>query len=174
MVAQGDLRSLIRDIPDFPEPGILYRDITPLLGDAAAFSRSLDWMADLASARRASAVVGIESRGFIFGAPLAARLGVGFVPVRKAGKLPHASHAEEYVLEYGTNTLEIHQDALPRGSRVLIVDDLLATGGTAQATTRLVGMTGAEVVGLTFLVELTELSGRALLDGFAVDALITY
>ena len=174
MIARGDLRSLIRNVPDFPEPGILFRDITPLLADAAAFSRSLDWMAELASARGASAVVGIESRGFIFGAPLAARLGVGFVPVRKQGKLPHAAHAEEYVLEYGTNTLEIHQDALSAGERVLIVDDLLATGGTARATTRLVAMTGAEVAGLAFLLELSELSGRGLLDGFPVDALITY
>ena len=174
MVAPVDLRSLIRDIPDFPQPGVVFRDITPLLGDAAAFRRALDWMADLASARAATAVVGIESRGFIFGAPLAAQLGVGFVPVRKEGKLPHASHAEEYVLEYDRSTLEIHQDALSAGERVLIVDDLLATGGTARATASLVARTGASVAGFAFLVELGGLEGRAALDGFAVDALIRY
>ena len=118
--------------------------------------------------------MGIESRGFIFGAPLAARLGVGFVPVRKEGKLPHAAHAEEYTLEYGTNTLEIHRDALSAADRVLVVDDLLATGGTARAAARLIEMTGASVAGLAFLIELGELDGRALLPGWPVDALITY
>ena len=174
MVVQHDLRALIRDIPDFPAPGILFRDITPLLGDAAAFGRALDWFAALPAAREATAIVGIESRGFIFGAPLAARLGVGFVPVRKEGKLPHAAHAEEYALEYGTNTLEIHRDALSAADRVLVVDDLLATGGTARAAARLIEMTGASVAGLAFLIELGELDGRALLPGYPVDALITY
>ena len=174
MVVQADLRALIRDIPDFPAPGILFRDITPLLGDAAAFGRALDWFAALPAAREATAIVGIESRGFIFGAPLAARLGVGFVPVRKEGKLPHAAHAEEYALEYGTNTLEIHRDALSAADRVLVVDDLLATGGTARAAARLIEMTGASVAGLAFLIELGELDGRALLPGYPVDALITY
>lgn len=174
MVVQQDLRALIREIPDFPEPGILFRDITPLLADAAAFRRSLDWMEGLAAARDATAVVAIESRGFIFGAPLAERIGLALVPVRKEGKLPHASHAEEYVLEYGTNTLEIHQDALGPTDRVLIVDDLLATGGTARAAVRLVEMTGASVTGLAFLVELTDLPGRGLLSNQQVDALIAY
>lgn len=174
MVVQGDLRALIREIPDFPEPGILFRDITPLLADAAAFRRSLDWMESLVTAVAATAVVAIESRGFIFGAPLAARLGVGFVPVRKEGKLPHASHAEEYMLEYGRNTLEIHQDALTSEDRVLIVDDLLATGGTARAAVTLVGMTEATVTGLAVLVELQDLHGRTLLDDLQVDALIEY
>ena len=174
MVVPDDLRALIRDIPDFPEPGILFRDITPLLGDAAAFGRALDWFAALPSAREATAIVGIESRGFIFGAPVAARLGVGFVPVRKEGKLPHAAHAEEYALEYGTNTLEIHHDALSAADRVLVVDDLLATGGTARAAARLIAMTDATVAGLAFLVELGDLDGRALLPDWPVDALITY
>ena len=174
MVVQADLRTLIRDIPDFPAPGILFRDITPLLGDAAAFGRALDWFAALPAAREATAIVGIESRGFIFGAPVAARLGVGFVPVRKEGKLPHAAHAEEYTLEYGTSTLEIHRDALSAADRVLVVDDLLATGGTARAAARLIAMTGASVAGLAFLIELGDLDGRALLPGYPVDALITY
>ena len=174
MVVQHDLRALIRDIPDFPAPGILFRDITPLLGDAAAFGRALDWFVALPAAREATAIVGIESRGFIFGAPVAARLGVGFVPVRKEGKLPHAAHAEEYTLEYGTSTLEIHRDALSAADRVLVVDDLLATGGTARAAARLIAMTGASVAGLAFLIELGDLDGRALLPGWPVDALITY
>ncbi len=174
MVVQADLRALVRDIPDFPAPGILFRDITPLLGDAAAFGRALDWFAALPAAREATAIVGIESRGFIFGAPVAARLGVGFVPVRKEGKLPHAAHAEEYTLEYGTSTLEIHRDALSAADRVLVVDDLLATGGTARAAARLIAMTGATVAGLAFLIELGDLDGRALLPGCPVDALITY
>ena len=174
MVVQDDLRALIRDIPDFPEPGILFRDITPLLGDAAAFGRALDWFAALPSARDATAIVGIESRGFIFAAPLAARLGVGFVPVRKEGKLPHTAHAAEYTLEYGESILEIHQDALSAADRALVVDDLLATGGTARAAARLVEMTGATVTGLAFLIELSGLDGRALLPDWPVDALITY
>ena len=142
--------------------------------DAAAFRRSLDWMEGLAAARAATAVVALESRGVIFGAPLAERIGLALVPVRKEGKLPPASHAEEYVLEYGTNTLEIHQDALGPTDRVLIVDDLLATGGTARAAVRLVEMTGASVTGLAFLVELTDLPGRGLLSNQQVDALIAY
>ena len=174
MVVQDELRALIRDIPDFPEPGILFRDITPLLNDARAFNQALDWFASLPAARAATAIVGVESRGFIFGAPLAVRLNVGFVPVRKEGKLPHAAHAQEYALEYGANTLEIHQDALTSSDGVLVVDDLLATGGTAQAAVRLVRMTGAEVCGAAFLVELGGLKGRALLPDCPVDALIRY
>lgn len=174
MVLRHDLRALIRDIPDFPEPGILFRDITPLLSDADAFRRALDWFAELERAREATAIVGIESRGFLFGAPLAARLGVGFVPVRKQGRLPHASHAQEYALEYGSNTLEIHKDALANSDRALIVDDLLATGGTARAATQLVAETGAAVTGLAFLVELGGLDGRALLPNCPIDALIRY
>ena len=174
MVAVESLRSLIREVPDFPQPGVLFRDITPLIGDPAAFRLSLEWMGRLAAAQEAQAVVGIESRGFIFAAPLAVRLGVGFVPVRKQGKLPHTAHAEEYQLEYGSSALEIHQDALQVGQRALIVDDLLATGGTAQAAATLVRRTGAVVCGLVFLVELGELGGRAQLADLPVDALIRY
>ena len=174
MVAVESLRSLIREAPDFPQPGVLFRDITPLIGDPAAFRLSLEWMERLAAAQEAQAVVGIESRGFIFAAPLAVRLGVGFVPVRKQGKLPHRAHAEEYQLEYGSSALEIHQDALQVGQRALIVDDLLATGGTAQAAATLVRRTGAVVCGLVFLVELGELGGRAQLADLPVDALIRY
>ena len=174
MVAMDNLRAMIREVPDFPIPGVVFRDITPLIGNSTAFQQSLDWMEGLPSAREAEAVVGIESRGFIFGAPLAVHLGVGFVPVRKQGKLPHDALAEEYQLEYGKSTLEIHHDALRPGQRALIVDDLLATGGTARATARLVQQIGAVVAGLAFLVELEALEGRAQLPDLRVDALITY
>ena len=169
-----DLRHLIREIPNFPEPGITFRDITPLLGDPDAFQRTIDWFAARYADQRVDKIVGIESRGFIFGAPLADRLGVGFVPVRKPGKLPAERHAEEYVLEYGSNILEIHKDALLPGEQVVIVDDLLATGGTALATTKLVELTGASVLGLAFLVELTELDGGVHLQGYRRDTMIHY
>ena len=168
------IKSRIRTIPDYPRAGIMFRDITTLLQDPLGFRKTVDELVQPYAGKRVDKVAGIEARGFIVGGAVAHQLSTGFVPVRKKGKLPHAAHAEEYVLEYGTNTLEIHQDALSAGERVLIVDDLLATGGTARATTRLVAMTGAEVAGLAFLLELSELSGRGLLDGFPVDALITY
>ncbi|MGB5972867.1 MAG: adenine phosphoribosyltransferase, partial [Nodosilinea sp.] len=131
-----DLKAHIRDIPDFPQPGILFRDITPLLGNPAAMQYSIDAFADRLAEYRPDYIVGIESRGFIFGVPLAYKLGIGFAPVRKPGKLPAAVHQASYALEYGSDTLELHQDAFPAGSRILIVDDLIATGGTAAATAK--------------------------------------
>ena len=169
-----DLREYIRDVPDFPEPGILFRDITPLLKDAAALCQAIDWFVERYRDAGLDAVVGIESRGFIFGAPLADRLGVGFVPVRKPGKLPAQIHSEEYVLEYGTDVLEIHQDALADGQRAVIVDDLLATGGTALAAAKLVELTGATVVALGFVIELAELNGRGRLRDYTLDVLLDF
>jgi adenine phosphoribosyltransferase len=169
-----ELRRFIRDVPDFPKPGILFRDITPLLQSPVALRRTLEKMEALAAARRPDVVVGIESRGFLFGVPLAARLGVGFVPIRKPGKLPAETHQERYTLEYGEDAVEVHADAIAAGQRVLIVDDLLATGGTAAATTRLIERMGGEVVGLLFLIELEFLQGRELLPERPVDTLIAF
>ena len=169
-----DLRALIREIPDFPKPGILFYDITTLLKDAEAFRRSVDLMTEPFLKTGVDAVVGMESRGFIFAAPMAYRLGVGFVPVRKLGKLPAETASVEYALEYGTNTLEIHKDAIGKGERVLIVDDLLATGGTVTGTIELVRRLGGEVVGLGFLVELMFLKGRDRLKGYDVRSVIQY
>jgi len=169
-----DVRELIRAIPDFPIPGILFRDITPLLADRHGFKATIDLFVNRYRDAKLDHVVGIEARGYMIGAPLAYALGVGFVPVRKPGKLPGAKHAEEYALEYGTNTLEIHADAFQPGERILIVDDLLATGGTAAATLRLVKKLGADVVGVAFLIELVGLSGRAALGTTSVEAFITY
>ncbi len=168
------MQSLIRAIPDFPIPGILFRDITPLLGDKAGFKAAIDLFVDRYRDARVDAVVGIEARGYILGAPLAYALGCGFVPVRKPGKLPGTKITEEYALEYGTNSLEIHDDALFRGQRVLIVDDLLATGGTAAATCRLVSKLGATIVGVAFLIELAALNGRAALNEVETTAFISY
>ena len=165
---------LIRDVPDFPKPGILFKDITPVLGDVRAMDEIIEQMAAYARTRDVDVVAGIESRGFLFGTPLALRLGVGFVPIRKLGKLPADTVQVEYALEYGTNTVEIHRDALQPGQRVLIVDDLLATGGTAGAATQLVQALGAEVAGFSFLVELQFLHGRRALEGFDVQSLICY
>ena len=167
-----DPRLFIRAIPDFPQPGTIFRDITPLLGNGAAFQESLDWFVSLYAEETIDAVVGIESRGFIFGGPLADRLGIGFVPVRKFGKLPAERHTEEYVLEYGSNVLEIHQDALQPVQRVVVIDDLLATGGTAVAAAKLVELTGAEVAGLAFLIEVVNLNGRERLSHYRVDSRI--
>jgi adenine phosphoribosyltransferase len=169
-----ELRALIREIPDFPKPGILFYDITTLLKDADAFRRAVDLMTEPFLKTRVDAVVGMESRGFIFSAPMAYRLGVGFVPVRKLGKLPAETASVEYALEYGTNTLEIHKDAIGKGERVLIVDDLLATGGTVTGTIELVRRLGGEVVGLGFLVELLFLKGRDRLKGYDVRSVIQY
>jgi adenine phosphoribosyltransferase len=169
-----DLAAYIRDVPDFPIPGILFRDITPLLGDREAFKYAVDTFAGHCRQDQIDAVVGIESRGFIFGTPLAYILGVPFIPVRKAGKLPAARMSVEYALEYGTAQLDIHQDALDRGQRVVIVDDLLATGGTAAAAAKLVELVGGTVVEFLFLIELEFLSGRDRLQGYPVTTLLTY
>jgi adenine phosphoribosyltransferase len=166
--------SLIRAIPDFPIPGILFRDITPLLGDRAGFKAMIDLFVDRFRDAQIDEVVGIEARGYMIGAPLAYQLGAGFVPVRKPGKLPGTTYSEQYALEYGTNTLEIHADAVGRGSRVLVVDDLLATGGTIAATLRLLQRLGAEVVGVAVLIELEALAGRAALPDVAVTSMIRY
>ena len=164
----------IRDVPDFPQPGILFKDITTLLKDGAAFRQVIDALHERCRDRGATKVVGIESRGFIFAAPLAYRLGVGFVPARKLGRLPAETVRVEYTLEYGTNTVEMHRDAIAPGERVLIVDDLLATGGTVRGTIELVERLGGEVVGLAFLVELDFLKGRDRLKGRRVTSVITY
>ena len=169
-----DLKSFIRDIPDFPQPGILFRDITPLLQDPKAFRFVVDRFAREYRDTGISAVVAIESRGFLFGAPLAQNLGISFVPVRKAGKLPAAHISVEYSLEYGTSQLDIHEDALKRGDSALIVDDLLATGGTANAAAKLVELLGARVHAMAFVVELTSLQGRDRLRDYDVLSLVTY
>ena len=169
-----DYRKLIREVPDFPKPGILFYDITTLLKDAEAFRCVLDELTDRYRDQSIAKIVGIESRGFILGGPLADRLGAGFVPVRKPGKLPADLFEVRYNLEYGSNSLTIHRDAIGMGERVLIVDDLLATGGTADATVRLVRQLGGEIVGLAFLVELMGLKGRDKLDGCEIHALVTY
>ena len=169
-----DLASRIRDVPDFPQKGILFKDITTLLKDGPAFRESVSAMVSRVRDLNVEVVVGMESRGFIFAAPIAYELGVGFVPVRKLGKLPADTISAEYALEYGTNTLELHVDAIDEGQRVLVVDDLLATGGTVGATIDLVERLGGEVVGTAFLVELTFLDGRRRLDGYRVATLISF
>jgi adenine phosphoribosyltransferase len=171
-----DLKSLIRDIPDFPQPGILFRDITTLLGDA----EGLRYVTDLFAQECVDAnlqpeyIVGMESRGFIFGSLLAYKLGVGFIPVRKKGKLPGAVHSIEYTLEYGKDCLEVHQDALQADDRVLIVDDLIATGGTASATADLMLKVGCKLVGFGFIIELKDLQGRKNLPDVPIIALVQY
>ena len=169
-----DLRDHIRDIPDFPKPGILFRDITPLLANPASLQYSIDMFAERVADYQPDYIAAIESRGFIFGMPLAYKMGVGFAPVRKPGKLPSAIHTASYTLEYGTDTLELHQDAFPQGSRVLIVDDLIATGGTAAATAELVEKTGSQVVGYGFVIELVALEGRSKLPDVPVTTLLEY
>ena len=168
------LKQLIRDVPDFPKPGILFKDITTLLRDADGLRGAVDCLSEPYRDTHLDQVVGIESRGFILGAAIADRLGTGFVPVRKPGKLPAATVSASYALEYGTDTLEMHRDALGGGHRVLIVDDLLATGGTARAAVNLVRECGAEVVGLAFLIELAALNGRAQLPDEQLFAVIRY
>jgi adenine phosphoribosyltransferase len=169
-----EIQSYIRDIPDFPLPGILFRDITPLLKDKQAFKAAIDLFVDKYKQAEINHVVGIEARGYMLGAPLAYAIGAGFVPVRKPGKLPFSKLSESYALEYGTNSLEIHADALGDGDRVLVVDDLLATGGTAAATRRLLERLGAKVAGFAFLIELEALKGRDALQGADVTSFITY
>jgi adenine phosphoribosyltransferase len=169
-----DLREFVRDIPDFPRPGIVFKDITPLLLDPRALDAAVAGLADLTQDRGVDLVVAAEARGFILGAALARELQVGFVPARKPGKLPHETVSAEYALEYGIDALEVHADALAGGTRVLIHDDLLATGGTASAVCQLVTGLGAEIVGCCFLIELSFLGGRARLEPSPVDALIDY
>jgi adenine phosphoribosyltransferase len=168
------LRARVRDIPDFPKPGILFRDLTPLMADGPAMRHTVELLAERLAAHKPQLVVAVESRGFIFGAPVAAMLGVGFVPVRKRGKLPHKTAQRSYTLEYGDDTLEIHSDAFVAGAQVAIVDDLLATGGTAQATIELVHDLGGLVAGAAFVIELAALSGRQRLYGAPVESLIVY
>ncbi len=169
-----ELREKIREIPDFPKPGILFYDITTLLKDPVAYKESIDLMLEPYAGERIDLVVGMESRGFIFSAPMAYLLDAGLIPVRKLGKLPAETITVEYALEYGSNTLEIHRDAIAPGQKVLIVDDLLATGGTVKGTVELVERLKGEVVGLAFLVELEFLKGRDRLDGRRVTSVIKY
>jgi adenine phosphoribosyltransferase len=163
----------LRDVPDFPKPGIVFKDLTPLLGDVDAFRYTVDAIADHAAGLTVDKVVGIEARGFIFAAAVAYRLGAGFVPVRKAGKLPWKTVTETYALEYGTDSLDIHEDAVAAGDTVYIVDDVLATGGTAAATCKLVERVGGRIAGLAFVVELGFLGGRAKLTDHDILSLIT-
>ena len=168
------VHELVRDIPDYPRPGVEFRDITPLLGDAAGFARAIDSLVDRFADTPVDRVLGVEARGFIVAAPVAYRLRAGFVPVRKAGKLPWAVAREEYALEYGTDKLEIHRDAIHPGEHILVIDDVLATGGTAAATCRLVEVLGGAVVGLGFLIELAALGGRGALGERHVESLAVY
>lgn len=173
-IDSGRLKGAIRSVPDFPKKGIVFRDITTLIRDPGLFKGAVDAVRDWCRDRGIDAVVCTESRGFIFGAAIAYALGAGVVPVRKKGKLPHETFAEEYELEYGVDALEIHRDALPAGSTVLIVDDLLATGGTAAATARLVKKLGAKIAGIVFVIELAFLNGREKLKGYDVHSLVRY
>lgn len=169
------IKSTIRDIPDFPKPGIIFKDMTTLLKNAEAFQYVIDVLSEKFAKSNVKYVVGIESRGFILGAAIAHKLGIGFIPVRKPGKLPHKVEKAVYELEYGTDTLEIHVDAVERGDRVVVIDDLLATGGTAEASLRLLKAIGAEVAGLGFVVELSFLKGRAKLpSGVEVFSIVDY
>jgi adenine phosphoribosyltransferase len=169
-----DLKQRIRNVPNFPKKGVGFKDITTLIGDGAALHEAIARMKELYRDERIDVIVGIESRGFLFAAILAYELGIGIVPVRKPGKLPHKTIAETYELEYGTDSLEIHADALKKNQRVLVVDDLLATGGTVQAAIRLVEKLGGEVTGCCFLVELDFLKGREKLPNYRVESLVHY
>lgn len=171
-----NLKSLIRDIPDFPKPGILFRDITTLLSNPEGLRYTIDTLTQSCQEAgiKADYVVGMESRGFIFGPPLAYQLGIGFIPVRKPGKLPATVHKIEYQLEYGTDCLEVHQDAFQPGSRILVVDDLIATGGTAGATAKLLQQIGCDLVGFAFIIELKDLAGRQQLPDAPVITLVQY
>jgi adenine phosphoribosyltransferase len=169
-----DLRHFVRDIPDFPKPGILFKDITPLLSHPEAFRAAIAGLKDQFAGRGIDVIAAAEARGFIFGAPLALEMNAGFVPIRKPGKLPYATIALEYQLEYGTDKLEVHTDAFGPGHRVLLIDDVLATGGTMRACSDLVQSTGAELVACAFLIELSFLGGRARLEPIEVFSHITY
>jgi adenine phosphoribosyltransferase len=170
----SQIRSAIRDVPDFPKKGIIFKDITTLLNDATLFTQSMDLLEELVKDYSFDVVAGIESRGFIFGSVLAYKLGLKFIPIRKPGKLPAETISEEYALEYGTDRIEIHADALEKDQKVLLVDDLLATGGTAQASSRLIERSGAKVEVILFLVELDFLNGRDLIREYNVLSLISY
>jgi adenine phosphoribosyltransferase len=169
-----DLKALIRDVPDFPKPGILFKDITTLLRNPAGLKHLIDVLEEKCAALKPDYIAGIESRGFIVGTPLACQMGVGFVPIRKPGKLPAAVYGVDYELEYGTDRLEVHQDAMPKGSRVLIVDDLIATGGTAAATGELINKIGCELVGYAFAIELKDLAGRNKLPAVPIITVLDY
>ena len=169
-----DLKKFIRDIPDFPKPGILFRDITPLLADAQALSNAIDVLAKPFQGQGIDVVAAVEARGFIFGSAVAKALGVGFVPIRKQGKLPFDTHSVSYGLEYGTDSVEVHTDALQSGNKVLMVDDLLATGGTMAAACELIEKLGGEIAGLTFLIELADLKGRDELGQYDIHTVISY
>ncbi len=169
-----NLDAFVRTVPGFPKPGILFRDITPLLSDPVAFAEAVGAMAEPVAALKATHVMGIEARGFIFGAALAQKLGLGFVPARKPGKLPCPSFRQDFALEYGSDGLEIHEDAFKPGDRVLIVDDVLATGGTAAAARKLVEQTGAQALALTLFIELADLPGREKLNGLPVFSVLRY
>ncbi|MFP4178166.1 MAG: adenine phosphoribosyltransferase [Acholeplasmataceae bacterium] len=169
-----DLKDYIAVVPDFPKKGIMFRDITPLMLNGEAYSYAAMRFTDYAKEKEATLIIGPEARGFIFGCPVATNLGIGFAPVRKPGKLPRATVSVEYELEYGSNRLCLHADAVKKGDRVIIIDDLLATGGTIRASIDLVNKLGGEVVGLAFLVELSDLHGRDKLQGYDILALINY
>jgi adenine phosphoribosyltransferase len=169
-----DLKTLIRDVPDFPKPGILFKDITPLLRDGAALRECVRQLAQRLEGRPVDAVAGIESRGFLFAATLAAQLGVGLIPLRKPNKLPYRRLRESYALEYGSDSLEMHEDAVAKGERIALVDDLLATGGTMSAARRLIERSGGVVSACLFVIELGFLGGRAKLDGVPVESLLRY
>ena len=171
---QTDIRNAIRDVPDFPKPGIIFKDITPVLNDPKLFQQAINLFVARVNKIGADKIAVVESRGFLFGAPVANSLGIGLVPIRKKGKLPYRTIEESYALEYGTATLEVHEDAFNKGDRVVIIDDLLATGGTALASAHLVEKLGAQVVEFEFLVELAFLDGRKRLNGYNVYAPIVY
>ncbi len=170
----ADLQRAIRNVPDFPKPGIQFKDITPVLADPVLFTRCVDLLCDGFEPKDVDTVVGIDARGFIFAAAAAFKLKAGFVPVRKKGKLPYSTLEQEYELEYGTNTIAIHTDALKPGSRVLLIDDLLATGGTAAASANLVQKVGAKILAISFVIELSFLNGRSKLSNYPVHSLVVY
>ena len=169
-----DLEKYIRSIPDWPKKGILFRDITPLLADPKAFAAAIEALCSGFTEAGIEYVAAVEARGFIFGAAVARKLGVGFVPIRKKGKLPFKTESVSYDLEYGTDTLEVHSDAVKKGAKVLMVDDLLATGGTMAAACELINKIGGQIAGITFLIELTELAGREKLGGYKIKTVISY
>lgn len=174
MTTQADLRTYIRSVPDFPEPGILFRDVTPLLKSPEAYMSAVDQMTSIVKSMEADTIVAIEARGFLFGCPIAANLGLPFVPVRKQGKLPSECMSVEYSLEYGEGRLDIHADSIEPGSRVVIIDDLIATGGTAAATAKLVELLGANVAGFVFLIELSGLKGRDKIKDYRLETLVQF
>jgi adenine phosphoribosyltransferase len=173
-VTPAEIEATIRNVPDFPKPGIQFKDITPVLADARLFAGTIDLLTENFKPGSVDAVVGIDARGFIFAAAAAIKLRAGFVPVRKKGKLPHKTHEQDYALEYGSATIAMHVDALKPGARVLLIDDLLATGGTAAAAVALVKKLGAQILEVSFLIELKFLNGREKLKGFPVRSIITY